>query len=58
MAQRREPAIPIFATELSRATESYVDEDKGEYSPTYLISDMGAKLYFVDFQLLKKLQNQ
>tara|TARA_B100000029_G_scaffold509753_1_gene599633 strand:- start:333 stop:1226 length:894 start_codon:yes stop_codon:yes gene_type:complete len=44
MAQRREPAIPIFAKELSRATESYVDEDKGEYSPTYLISDMGAKL--------------
>ena len=44
MAQRREPAVPIFAKELSRAIESYVDEDRGEYSPTYLISDMGAKL--------------
>ena len=42
MAQRREPAIPIFARELSRATESHV-EDR-EYSPTYQISEMGAKL--------------
>ena len=41
MAQRREPAVPIFAGELSRATESYIDEERGEYSPTYLISDMG-----------------
>ena len=44
MAQRREPAVPIFAKELSRAIESYVDEDRGEYSPTYLISEIGAKL--------------
>ena len=42
MAQRREPAVPIFAKELSKAVESHV-EDR-EYSPTYQISEMGAKL--------------
>tara|TARA_Y100000758_G_scaffold257135_1_gene194328 strand:+ start:26 stop:916 length:891 start_codon:yes stop_codon:yes gene_type:complete len=42
MAQRREPAVPIFAKELSKAIESHV-EDR-EYSPTYQISEIGAKL--------------
>ena len=42
MARRREPALPVLAQELSRARETHV-EDR-EYSPTYLISEMGSKL--------------
>ncbi|MCH2448005.1 MAG: hypothetical protein MK219_03045 [Candidatus Poseidoniia archaeon] len=42
MARRREPALPVLAQELSRARETHV-EDR-EYSPTYLISEMGAKI--------------
>ena len=42
MARRREPALPVLAQELSRAHETHV-EDR-EYSPTYLISEMGSKL--------------
>ncbi len=42
MARRREPALPVLAQELSRARKTHV-EDR-EYSPTYLISEMGAKI--------------
>tara|TARA_B100001123_G_scaffold433987_1_gene559728 strand:+ start:256 stop:1167 length:912 start_codon:yes stop_codon:yes gene_type:complete len=42
MAQRREPGILVLAKELSLSIERHV-EDR-EYSPTYLISEIGAKL--------------
>jgi hypothetical protein len=42
MAQRREPGVLVLAKELSAAIEKHV-EDR-EYSPTYLISEIGAKL--------------
>jgi len=42
MAQRREPGVLVLAKELSFAIEKHV-EDR-EYSPTYLISEIGAKL--------------
>tara|TARA_Y100000590_G_scaffold112871_1_gene128678 strand:- start:12 stop:938 length:927 start_codon:yes stop_codon:yes gene_type:complete len=42
MAQRREPGVLVLAKELSFAVERHV-EDR-EYSPTYLISEIGAKL--------------
>jgi len=42
MAQRREPAQQVFAREVSKAIETHV-EDR-EYSPTYLISEVGGKL--------------
>ena len=42
MAQRREPGVLVLAKELSFAIERHV-EDR-EYSPTYLISEIGAKL--------------
>ena len=42
MAQRREPGVLVLAKELSFAVEKHV-EDR-EYSPTYLISEIGAKL--------------
>jgi len=42
MAQRREPGVLVLARELSAAIEKHV-EDR-EYSPTYLISEIGAKL--------------
>jgi len=42
MVQRREPGVLVLAKELSAAIEKHV-EDR-EYSPTYLISEIGAKL--------------
>ncbi len=42
MAQRREPGILVLAQELSSSIEKHV-EDR-EYSPTYLISEIGGKL--------------
>lgn len=42
MAQRREPGVLVLANELSRAIEKHVENR--EYSPTYLISEIGAKL--------------
>ena len=42
MVQRREPGVLVLAKELSSAIEKHV-EDR-EYSPTYLISEIGAKL--------------
>ena len=42
MAQRREPGVLVLANELSRAVEKHVENR--EYSPTYLISEIGAKL--------------
>jgi len=42
MVQRREPGVFVLAKELSAAIEKHV-EDR-EYSPTYLISEIGAKL--------------
>jgi len=42
MAQRREPGVLVLAKELSLSIERHV-EDR-EYSPTYLISEIGAKL--------------
>ena len=42
MAQRREPGVLVLAKELSAAIEKHV-EDR-EYSPTYLISEIGSKL--------------
>ena len=42
MVQRREPGVLVLAKELSFAIEKHV-EDR-EYSPTYLISEIGAKL--------------
>jgi len=42
MAQRREPGVLVLAKELSASIEKHV-EDR-EYSPTYLISEIGAKL--------------
>ena len=42
MVQRREPGVLVLAKELSGAIEKHV-EDR-EYSPTYLISEIGAKL--------------
>ena len=42
MAQRREPGILVLAKELNGAIEKHV-EDR-EYSPTYLISEIGGKL--------------
>jgi hypothetical protein len=42
MAQRREPGVLVLAKELSAAIVKHV-EDR-EYSPTYLISEIGGKL--------------
>ena len=42
MAQRREPGVLVLAKELNGAIEKHV-EDR-EYSPTYLISEVGGKL--------------
>ena len=42
MAQRREPGILVLAQELASSIEKHV-EDR-EYSPTYLISEIGGKL--------------
>ena len=42
MAQRREPGVLVLAKELNGAIEKHV-EDR-EYSPTYLISEIGGKL--------------
>jgi RPA family protein len=42
MAQRREPGVLVLAKELSASIEKHV-EDR-EYSPTYLISEIGSKL--------------
>ena len=42
MVQRREPGILVLAQELSSSIEKHV-EDR-EYSPTYLISEIGGKL--------------
>jgi len=42
MAQRREPGVLVLARELSAAIVKHV-EDR-EYSPTYLISEIGGKL--------------
>jgi len=42
MVQRREPGVLVLAKELSAAIEKHV-EDR-EYSPTYLISEIGSKL--------------
>ena len=42
MVQRREPGVLVLAKEMSAAIEKHV-EDR-EYSPTYLISEIGAKL--------------
>ena len=42
MAQRREPGVLVLAKELSSAIVKHV-EDR-EYSPTYLISEIGGKL--------------
>ena len=42
MAQRREPSVLVLAKELNGAIEKHV-EDR-EYSPTYLISEVGGKL--------------
>lgn len=42
MAQRREPGVLVLAKELSSAIIKHV-EDR-EYSPTYLISEIGGKL--------------
>jgi len=42
MAQRREPGVLVLAKELNSAIEKHV-EDR-EYSPTYLISEIGGKL--------------
>ena len=42
MAQRREPGVLVLAKELSASIEKHV-EDR-EYSPTYLISEIGAKV--------------
>ena len=42
MAQRREPGVLVLARELSSSIEKHVEER--EYSPTYLISEIGAKL--------------
>ena len=42
MAQRREPGVLVLAKELSTSIEKHV-EDR-EYSPTYLISEIGSKL--------------
>ena len=42
MAQRREPGVLVLAQELSSSIEKHV-EDR-EYSPTYLISEIGGKL--------------
>ncbi|SVC44447.1 uncharacterized protein METZ01_LOCUS297301, partial [marine metagenome] len=42
MAQRREPGVLVLANELSKAIEKHVENR--EYSPTYLISEIGAKL--------------
>ena len=41
MAQRREPGVLVLAKELNGAIEKHV-EDR-EYSPTYLISEIGGK---------------
>jgi len=42
MAQRREPGVLVLAKELNSSIEKHV-EDR-EYSPTYLISEIGGKL--------------
>jgi len=42
MVQRREPGVLVLAKELSAAIEKHVENR--EYSPTYLISEIGAKL--------------
>ena len=42
MVQRREPGVLVLAKELSASIEKHV-EDR-EYSPTYLISEIGSKL--------------
>ncbi len=42
MAQRREPGVLVLAKELNGSIEKHV-EDR-EYSPTYLISEIGGKL--------------
>ena len=42
MVQRREPGVLVLAKELSASIEKHVEER--EYSPTYLISEIGAKL--------------
>ena len=42
MAQRREPGVLVLAKELSASIEKHV-EDR-EYSPPYLISEIGSKL--------------
>ena len=42
MAQRREPGVLILAKELAAAIEKHVENR--EYSPTYLISEIGSKL--------------
>ena len=47
MAQRREPGVLVLAKELSASIEKHV-EDR-EYSPTYLISEIGSILSRVLF---------
>ena len=42
MVQRREPGVLVLAKELSAAIEKHV-EDR-EYSPTYLISEIGSDI--------------
>ena len=42
MAQRREPGVLVLAKELNGAIEKHVENR--EYSPTYLISEIGGKL--------------
>ena len=56
MVQRREPGVLVLAKELSAAIEKHV-EDR-EYSPTYLISEIGAKLTRVLIRgVLDQLEN-
>ena len=57
MVQRREPGVLVLAKELSAAIEKHV-EDR-EYSPTYLISEIGAKLSLVLIAgVLDQLENR
>ena len=57
MAQRREPGVLVLAKELNGAIEKHV-EDR-EYSPTYLISEIGGKLSRVPIAgVLDQLENR
>jgi len=56
MAQRREPGVLVLAKELNGAIEKHV-EDR-EYSPTYLISEIGGKLEILNLYLfLRQSEN-